>query len=498
MELERLSARIRPRRSWEAIDLGFALARHWFLPLWLLWWMTAAPAALLTLPWLYRHPDIWMLLIWWLKPLYESLLLFWLSRALFGDQPPMAGAWRGLRQAFPPRLWPQLLWRRFSASRSVNMPVTLLEGLRGSRRRQRLRVLAAPGGAGGWLTMICMHMEAILYISAILLLVVMIPEQLPKLDLMTVFFDDESALYWIAAVATVLAMSVIAPFYIAAGFALYLGRRTELEAWDLELLFRREAARRRWRGSGRVTAVLIAGLLVIVVPPPPSSAAEMPSREEARALIDQVLADDDFGRSEEVEYWAYTGESESRSDDTNAGWGGLGAFGRALAELVPLLATLVKWGVALVVVVAFALLVHRLLQELHLGQGPGRGSRRRKADTTVTVEQEAEPLVPALPDDVPAAVRALLGRGDARTALGLLYRAQIAHLRNAGLVIPDSATESECLEVARRHVDAAQSDWLGRLTRLWQRVAYAHQPVAIAEVETMLLSRPTDARASTA
>ena len=36
---------------------------------------------------------------------------------------------------------PWLLWRRFSPQRAFNNPVTVLEGLKGAARRQRLRVL---------------------------------------------------------------------------------------------------------------------------------------------------------------------------------------------------------------------------------------------------------------------------------------------------------------------------------------------------------------------
>jgi hypothetical protein len=32
---------------------------------------------------------------------------------------------------------------------------------------------------------------------------------------------------------------VLEPFYVAAGFAMYLNRRVELEAWDIEQEFRR-------------------------------------------------------------------------------------------------------------------------------------------------------------------------------------------------------------------------------------------------------------------
>jgi hypothetical protein len=33
------------------------------------------------------------------------------------------------------------------------------------------------------------------------------------------------------------------PFYVAAGFSMYLGRRVELEAWDIEQELRRAFAR---------------------------------------------------------------------------------------------------------------------------------------------------------------------------------------------------------------------------------------------------------------
>jgi hypothetical protein len=32
---------------------------------------------------------------------------------------------------------------------------------------------------------------------------------------------------------------VLEPFYVAAGFAMYLNRRVQLEAWDIEQEFRR-------------------------------------------------------------------------------------------------------------------------------------------------------------------------------------------------------------------------------------------------------------------
>ncbi len=39
------------------------------------------------------------------------------------------------------------------------------------------------------------------------------------------------------------ALSLIEPLYLASGFTLYLNRRTELEGWDIEIVFRQLAAR---------------------------------------------------------------------------------------------------------------------------------------------------------------------------------------------------------------------------------------------------------------
>ena len=80
MDLDRISVVVRPRAAWEGVDLGFAMARNWFLPLWLLWWMTALPAYGIIL--LLFHEWTWavLVLMWWFKPLYEPPLLFYKGR----------------------------------------------------------------------------------------------------------------------------------------------------------------------------------------------------------------------------------------------------------------------------------------------------------------------------------------------------------------------------------------------------------------------------------
>jgi hypothetical protein len=463
MDLSRMTIVARPRRPWESIDLGFALGRAWFGRLWLCWWLAAGPVAFVSLPALHQRPDLWLLLLWWCKPAFEAVALYWLSRAVFGEQPGAAATARSLPRALPPRLWPQLLWRRIGMGRSFSMPVTLLEAPRGGARRQRLRVLGT--GAAGWLTLVCVHLEAILWLSGVLLLAFLVPEGLPTPDFDAVIMATGSAPYWAANLLMVLAMSVMAPFYVAAGFALYLGRRTELEAWDLELAFRRRHAAPR---ASRARVIAAAVLLTALLLPGTAATAAAMTPEQAKARIETILAQPDFGGTREERVWVYVGDDSASAADDDGG--------TALpAWLIKGLATAVKW--TLVIAAVWALLVLTLHLRREFGR-PRQGRQRRPTSTgpQAPVAQEAGPTEP-LPSDVQAAVHGRLATGDVRGALGLLYRAQVAQLRAAGLALADSATEAECLRAARTGAEPQALIRLARVVRLWQAVAYGHQAV---------------------
>jgi hypothetical protein len=53
-------------------------------------------------------------------------------------------------------------------------------------------------------------------------------------------FDEANVLLEVAAaLAYAIVIAFLEPFYVAAGFAMYLNRRAELEAWDVEQELRR-------------------------------------------------------------------------------------------------------------------------------------------------------------------------------------------------------------------------------------------------------------------
>ena len=106
MDLDKISVVIRPRNAWEGVDLGFAMARRWFLPLWGLWLVVAVPLYLLFS--LLLPESEWLaaiMFVWWLKPLLEPPLLFWMSRAMFGDPPER----RMMLRQWWRIVWPQLM-----------------------------------------------------------------------------------------------------------------------------------------------------------------------------------------------------------------------------------------------------------------------------------------------------------------------------------------------------------------------------------------------------
>jgi hypothetical protein len=79
----------------------------------------------------------------------------------------------------------------------------------------------------------------------------------------------------------------------------------------------------------------------------------------------------------------------------------------------------------------------------------------------------------SLPADLPAAVRALWQRGQARDALSLLYRGALSRLvHDHGVPVRASSTEGECAALASRHLDATQGDYVTRLIGLWQLTVY--------------------------
>jgi len=488
MEIDRIQVALRPRSPWEGLDLGFALARGWFWPLWGLWCVGALPVALILLPLTGFRPDIWLLAVWWLKPLYEAPLLAWSSRALFGRVPARVDLPGLLRVGWGRRILPFLLWRRLGPRRAFTMPVSLLEGLGGRDGRQRRRLLNEGGATPSWLTLVSYHFEIVLWAAMLLGLFFLVPSELPRIDLQSAVLDADTWAYWISALAYVLVFSCIAPFYVCAGFMLYLNRRTELEAWDLELAFRKAAEpKSHWTASARAAPVLLLALVFGAgLAPGSAQAASTSDLDRARQSIQEVLEASDFGQEREVWVWAPIERDEQGAEpaETLPEW---------IAAIAVRVASTLKWGLMALALVGLALLARRVLRDW-------RGLSRRPPDPGPEPVGIFESIPEGMSlDAIPDQVRVHLAEGDARGALGLLYRAALLHLIQQGLGIPDGATELECLALARKRCSASELGPLPRLVREWRGLAYAHVVPDPGVIESLLtewcrwrLSRSTE------
>jgi hypothetical protein len=479
MKLDAISANVRYRNAWEGLDLGFVMARHWFLPLWGLWWITAAPVTLLFLAlyWVFESTEWVIITVWWFKPLYEPMLLFWLSRRLFGEELSMREVLGAARKVLSPRLLANLTLFRFSPNRSFYMPVSHLEGLRREERRKRLRVLRGSQSAGAWLTIVGMHIEFALALGFLGLALFLTPEPFLPDSIFDAMGDSQHWLGWLNHLFWLFAYSLFAPFYVAGGFALYLTRRSQLEAWDLELAFRHMQPRFKGKG-GKLSRSLLASLLagILLLPLAHSSKADEPlDRKESKRVVTEVLDDEVFGTTEQRSYWRKLSSSEEPEEEdaesSSTDWIG------ALAEFLEYLAwTAVVIGVGLLIYY-----LSRLLDWLP------EGKQRKESGNGKPSVLFGMPISPeSLPEDIPAAIRQLLEAGHIRQALGLLYRATLARLVHEGqLRIPDSATEGECRTLVAASRPAPEADYFGSLTNLWIRCAYGHLEPQAEQILTL-------------
>jgi len=210
MQVDAIAVELRPRPMWEAADLGVRLVQAHARSVWRSCAPVYAVVLVLALATVEIAPWLPGLIIFWLKPWLDRSLLFVLSRAVFGQETRAIDLWQAQRAVWWRQLPSTLLWRRLSPWRSFTQPIYQLEGQRGPALRQRrTQLLRNQRGAAGGMHFAFANVEAALTLG---------------LGSTTVY-------------AT--AVAVLEPFYVAAGFAMYLNRRVQLEAWDIEQEFRR-------------------------------------------------------------------------------------------------------------------------------------------------------------------------------------------------------------------------------------------------------------------
>lgn len=514
MNLDQVTLEIRPRSAWEALDLGLLMANRWWLPMMKIWLLVSFPFFIVTL--LIPEQWFWLgaLLMWWIKPLLERPLLHILSHAVFNNLPDTRSTLRLFPTLATKQLFSSLTWRRFSPTRSMDLPVLQLEGLGGARRQERLRILHREDSSpASWLTCMGVMLEILLWIGVVSTLWALIPREI-NIEWANFFFDQESSeLHFLQLSIWYLALSLTAPFYVACGFALYLNRRITLEAWDIDIAFRRIVNKRtpaNVLSSLGLTVILGLGFFAIdaqrntyadeqltVV----AAAAETPgaqqgenvsdeaigeltqiNRDQAQASIKAVMQQPEFSRKE-IRRRLKLDDPDEPSEFWKKLFKFLSTFEGFFAAAS--LLEIVLW-IAVLALIGFVFYRYRhwlAAQFVRIKPAP---QPKPKPVTLFGMDVTRE----SLPQDISASALQLLDAGDMRAALALLYRASLVHLIHGGVDIHDGHTERECAELMREHFAGNTTahictTYFVELTREWQRLAYGHLPPATEKAHNL-------------
>ena len=507
MNLDQVTVEIRPRSAWEALDLGLLMARRWWWPMMKLWLIVSLPVLAIALLIPAGYWWISAILIWWLKPIYERPLLHILSHAVFNELPDT----HSTLKAFPSFAFKQIMlslsWRRLSPTRCMDLPVLQLEGLSGARRYERLGILHREDSSpASWISFLGLMLEFSLWIGLITLVWAFIPQEL-NIEWAGLFFDHESAeLIGLQIFIWYCAIALTAPFYVACGFALYLNRRIKLEAWDIDIAFRRIANKRvnQSRVLSLIGALAIGFCSLIDGIPPAYAEENLPGmeqasddstdefviekplgeyqeldRDSAQAAIKDVMQQSEFSRKEKVRELKF--DEPEEDEDSSEFWEKLFDFLEnfegfiAAANMLEILLWL-----AVMTLIGYVIYRYRNWLAAQFVRVKPVAVTTAKPVTLFGMDVTRE----SLPDDISQTALELLTTGNTRAALALLYRASLFRLIDSGIEIHEGHTEGECVRLMREHYSTISSqprdalkiriDYFAQLTRAWQQLAYGH------------------------
>lgn len=492
MQLERLAIALRPREPFEAIDLGMQMALRWAWPLLRIWLLLVLPLLAVLQAALPQQPFAAALILWWLLPLIDRFLLQVLAAAVFGRVPPVAETLGSLRAAGRGVGW-TLLLRPFAWQRSFTAPLRQLEGQHGAAyRARRALLMQRVGGHVGVLALACVGFVLVALAGFAGLAALLVPGDAVDTGAADSALEPEWwswSLTWQFA----LALTLVEPLHVAAGFALYLNRRVQLEGWDLELGLRRIVSER-----GGVPLLVAIALLACPAPMPVFAADGVPTERvraqplepaaprvrtqptavqkadklapaqrasytphdtAARRAIVDILSQPEYGYVQEVRRWRAKARDAAPDNPEPPPLAGIGAtLAAALRAL--------GW------VAALALAMFLLWTIATRWQPRTPTAPAAAADVLFGLAIGPD----SLPPDLAAAARAALARGAPREALSLLYRGLLSSLvHRRGLAIGDGATEGDVQRLAAAMLDGAAARYVERLLPAWIALAYGHR-----------------------
>ena len=486
MRLENVTAKIRPRARWESLDLGCAMARRsygtillsWLVCVWPLWILGVIGFGFIS----SGGWHVWWSFFWvWLTIGFAGRVpLHVISRELFGEK---ITVWEVIKH------WPKVLfshfWRgvfgRFSMSRGLSMPVSQLEGLKGSAYKSRVNLLSRNGGDGATQAVMVCHLMVLVTVCACWFFIMMIYQFYGENDLLeTVFEDlyihgDDYSTTWLFLLFYAISVSLIEPLFVASGFAMYVNSRTLTEGWDIELSFKRlsERLRGNFKQSGVKTLLVFCGLSLFLF-----SDAKAEVAETAKEQVERITSGEEYDLNEwqEKVYDKKSSSSSSSSSSSGASSSSSSSSG-SFGDVSSLFQGVSLMIFGAVVIAVVGLIIWVILKNKHALN-----------KTNSLTEVDAVPVVKSVmgmdvtPESLPKSLsekaREAWQNGDHHLAMSLLYRGAISWMVNNGRIpIVESDTEDDCVRRVQDRVldEVLTSDKVqcfSNLTVEWVKLAY--------------------------
>jgi hypothetical protein len=416
---------LRRRNGWEAADSGILLWRD-NLPWVFLFFIPPLLAAALMFCCIPLRMPLWaaILILWWLKPLFDRPLLHMLGVRFFEQDAPLRRLLKGLGKSLGRGLAGDLLWRRLSPRRSALMPVRLMEKLRPGEIARRRRVLQRGSlNFGCFLTLLGLGLEGMLLGGELLFFHMLSLFPMGPAAWFLNQWDTDRLLFFAYGINYLFTESL----YVSMGFGLYINSRVEVEGWDIQLLFRAFLNRKSGRNPGRKPrpapgAALLLALFLL----PGLVRAENAAPEQA---LREILASPDFGG--ERDGWGIRfkgGEEKEAAGPVRPSWTEESHEGAA---------RILRAALVLAAAAVILLSIARLWK------------LRRETPPKTFRQFGPGPSPEKNPGERLRQARFLFARGNIREAWAACLEVFIGACERGGLVSPPEATEYECLDLVR-------------------------------------------------
>lgn len=475
MLLDDFKLQPRARNPWEAMDLGIIILRDSIRQIAIATLLAFCVPLVLILVFFRHHPDWALYLVWWLKPLYDRFYLAVFGARVFGGQLSLKDQLRAGSRVFTSGLFAGLTLLRLDPVRSYNLPVYVLERLKGKARWDRASILnRAYRGHSASLTLAGLHFETVLLLGFWGMIVLLAPEN-TDLSLDRIFLAEESPGWtsWIPVLLYAIAVMIVEPLYVASGFALYLNRRIDLEGWDIEIRFRQMAS--------RLAATVAAGMLAIVLLPAVARAQSesVPTYvdvNEATRTVESVYQMEEFTGEKVSTRWDWRGdEPEPVEPDVET----VSQWSRFFERTGQTLAAAFK-VIVIIALLMLAVWIYRSGRLVSWFQRTPPAENLPAEVAGLDIRRES------LPDDIAESARQLLAAGDRTGALSLLYRGALSVLVHRDRIeIAPSSTEGEVVRQVRS-AKMACTRYFTTLTGAWTQTAYGHRQVADPELARLI------------